>query len=175
MFGIAGWTKNDEAVLLNDTRRLAVAVDGSGARVTSCGWRRTRLGAVCSRSSRSRANHYDQLAGVDVQPASKKSGYGRVPAGGSTMPGKILWMDKSVTGLALAERPTCTALRQDADDSPDIFVGVDRRCKADHEYNAFMSNTPDARRTRRLRRRARQAEDPLQGIPSGGLSARQSI
>src|SRR6185295_18931007 len=52
---------------------------------------------------------------------SKKSGYGRlVPDNGVE---RLLWLDRSVTGLARAkDSPVFAYMSQDYDDSPDLFV-----------------------------------------------------
>jgi dienelactone hydrolase len=145
MFGVAGWTKNDEAVVLYDKYDAwRVSPDGSSAsRVTSCGTDkdpiRCRLLTLAPQPGEPLdvSSPFVSMFG----PTSKKSGYGRVPAGGSTTPAKILWMDKSVTGLALAEKANMYSYSvQGADDSPDIFVGVDiAAAKQMTTTNAFLS------------------------------------
>lgn len=145
MFGVAGWTKNDEAVVLYDKYDAwRVPTDGSApARVTTCGAEkepiRCRIVTLAPQPGEPLdiSSPFVSMFG----PTTKKSGYGRVPAGGSTTPAKILWMDKSVTGLALAEKANMYSYSvQDADDSPDFFVGVDiAAAKQMTSTNAFLS------------------------------------
>ena len=72
---------------------------------------------------------------------SKKSGYGRAAAG-QRRSSVLVWLDKSVTGLAEAQKADVyTYIAQAHDDSPDIFVaGPDaRRRKQVTTTNAFQS------------------------------------
>jgi len=145
MFGVAGWTKSDDAVVLYDKYDAwRVAADGSSAvRVTNCGSEKDPIRCRLLTLAPQPGEPVDISSPFVTMfsPTSKKSGYGRVPAGGSTTPAKILWMDKSVTGLTKAEKADMYSYSvQDADDSPDMFVGVDiAAAKQMTNTNAFLS------------------------------------
>ena len=123
-FGVAGWTKDDAAVLLYDKFDIwEVASDGTTAR---------RLTNGAAEQVRHRLVRMDpdeewiDLAGpVYVSlfgERTKKSGYGRLarPAGVD----RLVWLDKGVGGLAKAKGANVFAFTaQDYDDSPDVFVG----------------------------------------------------
>jgi dipeptidyl aminopeptidase/acylaminoacyl peptidase len=125
-FGVAGWTKNDEAVLLYDKFDVwQVAADGSRA---------TKLtdGAVDQvRHRYIRLNPDDEWIDVDKPVTvslfgvwSKKSGYGRIAPGSKTAE-RVVWLDKGVSGLGKAKDADVYAyVAQDFDDSPDIFVAA---------------------------------------------------
>ena len=126
MFGVSGWTKNDEFVVLNDKFDLwRVAPDGSGA---------TRITDGAAEQVRHRIYNVAPQIGepLDLNGAyvtlfgvtSKKSGYGRLPASGAGAVTRLLWLDKSVGGLAKAEKADVFSYSiQGADDPSDIFVG----------------------------------------------------
>jgi dienelactone hydrolase len=146
-FGVAGWTKDDRAVVLYDKFDLwRVAPDGSGA---------AKLTDGAAEQIRHRYVRLDPDAEViDFgEPVylslfgiwTKKSGYARLLPGGTTSPAgneppggpraeggaaqalryeRLVWLDKSVAGLARAERADVFAyVVQAYDDSPDAFVG----------------------------------------------------
>ena len=125
MFGIGGWTKDDEAVILYDKCDIwKVSPTGAGG---------TKLTSGAADQVRHRLVNMDRSSdGVDLDGAyvavfgltTKKSGYGRLAGtaqGGVT---RLVWLDKSVGGLAKAEKADVFSYNvQDADDSPDLFVG----------------------------------------------------
>jgi dipeptidyl aminopeptidase/acylaminoacyl peptidase len=145
MFGVAGWTKGDESIVLYDKYDAwRVAPDGSSAvRVTSCGLEKDPIRCRLLTLAPQPGDPLDVSSPFVSMfgPTTKKSGYGRVPSGGSTTPAKIVWLDKSVTALAKAEKADIYSYSvQDADDSPDIFVGVDiAAAKPMTNTNAFLS------------------------------------
>jgi len=123
-FGVAGWTKDDAAVLLYDKFDLwQVPADGSKAQ---------RLTDGAAEQVRHRLVRIDpDEEWIDLgKPVylslfgewTKKSGLGRLePAGGVT---RLVWLDKSVGSLAKAKDANVYAyVSQDFDDSPDVFVG----------------------------------------------------
>ncbi len=123
-FGVAGWTKNDAAVLLYDKYDVwEVAANGSGAR---------RLTDGAAEKVRSRLVRLDPEAEwVDfAKPVyayifgdlSKKSGFARIKPGAPST--RLVWLDKAVSSLAKAKATeTYVYSVQDYDDSPDLFVG----------------------------------------------------
>ena len=141
MFGVAGWTKGDEAVLLYDKFDIW--------RVSPAGGSATRLTNGASERVRHRLVSFEP-PGEPLDPArafvslfgthSKKSGYGRLGAGGSVT--RLVWADKSVASLAKAEDADVFVYSmQAADDSPDLFVaGPDlTAAKPVTTTNAFLS------------------------------------
>ncbi len=122
MFGIAGWTANDADVVLYDQFDLwRVSPDGSGGTRLTNGapdqvrHRYQRLDP--DEDSLNLDDGYLNLFGV----RSKQSGYGRLASTGVT---RLVWLDKSVSGLARAEDAEVYAYTvQGSDDSPDVFVG----------------------------------------------------
>jgi dipeptidyl aminopeptidase/acylaminoacyl peptidase len=133
MFGVAGWTKGDEAVVLNDAFDLwKVTPDGRNA---------TRLTSGAAERVRHRYVRVD-AAGFGAAPEpldlehgyltlfgtwSKKSGFARFSpgaAGAAPAVTRLVWLDKSVSGLAKAEKADVFVYTsQAADDSPDLFLG----------------------------------------------------
>jgi dienelactone hydrolase len=141
-FGIAGWTKSDAAVVLYDKFDLwQVASDGSRAsRLTDGAAEQVRHRYV-------RVNPDEDAIDLDAPVYvslfglwSKKSGYGRlVPDNGVE---RLVWLDKSVTGLGRAkDAPVFAYMAQDYDDSPDLFVaGPDlKNARQVTTTNAFQS------------------------------------
>ncbi|HEX5080947.1 MAG TPA: prolyl oligopeptidase family serine peptidase, partial [Blastocatellia bacterium] len=123
-FGVAGWTKNDESVILYDNYDLwQVAPDGSRAQ---------RLTDGAAEQTRHRYLRLDpDEEWIDTnRPAylslfglrSKKSGFARLRFGAGVE--RLVWMDKSVQRLAKAkDAETYSYSVEDFDDSPDVFVG----------------------------------------------------
>jgi dipeptidyl aminopeptidase/acylaminoacyl peptidase len=137
-FGVAGWTKDDDAVLLYDEYDLwAVAADGSGVE---------RLTDGASEEVRHRLVRVDRASGgfrggpvssspedewIDLDEPqylslygewTKRSGYALREPGGSIE--RLVWLDKNVGSLAKAENAEVFSyVAQAYDDSPDIFVG----------------------------------------------------
>ena len=140
-FGVAGWAKNDAAVLLYDEYDLwSVATDGSGAERLTEGaaeevrHRLVRLdrgggrGGMGGGGIGSSARGHDWVDLDEPQYMSlygewtKKSGYGILEPGGGVE--RLVWLDKNVGALAKAEKADVFGyIAQDYDDSPDIFVG----------------------------------------------------
>ncbi len=123
-FGLAGWTKDDAAILLYDKFDLwQVPADGSKAQ---------RLTAGATYQVRHRLLRIDpDERWIDLgKPVylslfgewTKKSGFGRLEPGGGVT--GLVWLDKSVGSLAKAKDANVYAYTsQGFDDSPDIFVG----------------------------------------------------
>lgn len=151
MFGTAGWTKDDEAVVLYDEFDLW--------RVTPDGRSATRMTAGASVQVRYRYVRVDGAGfGAPPEPVdlergylslfgarSKRSGYARFTAGTANPPmgvTQLLWAEKSITGLAKAEKADVFIYTsQSADDSPDLFItGPDlANARAATETNPFLS------------------------------------
>jgi dienelactone hydrolase len=148
MFGIAGWTKDDGAVVLNDQFDLwKVSPDGSNA---------VKLTSGAATQVRHRYFRVD-AAGFGAAPEpvdldegylsifgtrSKKSGYARFASGAGGAVTPLVWLDKSVSGLAKAEKADVFIYTvQGSDDSPDLFVGGPGRAKATQvtATNPFLS------------------------------------
>jgi dipeptidyl aminopeptidase/acylaminoacyl peptidase len=123
-FGVAGWTKNDESVILYDKFDLwQIAPDGSRAK------RLTDGAAEQVRHRYLRLNPDEEWIDAD-KPAylslfgvwSKKSGYARLRFGASAE--RLVWLDKGVARLAKAKDAEVYSYSiEDFDDSPDVFVG----------------------------------------------------
>ncbi len=123
-FGFAGWTKNDEAVILYDKfDAWRVAANGSGA---------TRLTDGATEQIRHRYARLDpDEEWIDTsQPVhfglfsiwTKRSGYARLDPGAALKP--LVLDDKSITGLAKAKDAEVFAYTIQAfDDPPDVMVG----------------------------------------------------
>jgi dienelactone hydrolase len=126
MFGSAGWTKDDESVVLYDRYDIwkVSPSGGSATKVTNGASEQVRHRIL---NIGGQPGEPLDLSGAFVTlfgPMSKKSGYGRLPAGNGAVT-KLVWADKSVSGLAKAEKADVYSYSvQDADDSPDIFVGA---------------------------------------------------
>lgn len=124
-FGVAGWTNNDEAVVLYDRLDLwQVSPNGSG------GTRLTDGAAEQVRHRYLRLNPDDEWIDI-AKPItvslfglwSKKGGFGRI-APGTRQAERLVWQEKSASGLARAKDADVYAYISMAyDDSPDIFVG----------------------------------------------------
>lgn len=142
-FGVAGWTKNDEAVILYDKFDLwKVTADGSKA------LRLTDGGAEQVRHRYLRLDPDQEWIDTD-QPVyvslfgiwSKKSGYGRLRPNAGVE--RLVWLDKSVTRLVKAKDADVYVYTMEAyDDSPDAFVaGADLKdAKQVTKTNPFQSN-----------------------------------
>jgi dienelactone hydrolase len=143
MFGIAGWTKNDEFVLLNDRFDIwKVSPRGDGG---------TLLTRGAADQVRHRILNLSGQFGDPIDPngafitlfatQTKKSGYGRLSADGGSV-ARLLFLDKGVSALAKAEKSDVYSYRvAAADDSPDIFVGGPDLASAKQmtSSNAFLS------------------------------------
>ncbi|MCX6543806.1 MAG: prolyl oligopeptidase family serine peptidase [Acidobacteria bacterium] len=129
--GVAGWLKDDAAVLLYDQHDIwRVAPEGAG------GVRLTRGAEESVVHRYARTNRDEEF----IDPASpiytslygrwsKKFGYARVPtappaAGAVPAVERLVWLDKNVARLAKARKADAFAyVVQDFDDSPDLLVG----------------------------------------------------
>jgi dipeptidyl aminopeptidase/acylaminoacyl peptidase len=123
-FGVAGWTKDDGALLLYDKLDIwQLAPDGSQA---------ARLTSGAADQVRHRLVRLDpEQDWVDVQRPlhvslfgirSKRSGYGVLTPGSPV--DRAVWLDQSVGSLAKAKGADVFAyIAQAHDDSPDIFIG----------------------------------------------------
>ena len=143
-FGVAGWTKDDGAVLLYDKLDIwEIKPDGAGA---------TRLTNGAAGEIRARFVDLDpKIDWIDrTKPVhvrlfglrSKKSGYGVIPPGTTGAVTSLVWLDKRVDRLTkarLAERYAYAV--QGFDDSPDYFVGAALPdAKQITKTNAFLSD-----------------------------------
>ncbi|MGA2260916.1 MAG: prolyl oligopeptidase family serine peptidase [Acidobacteriota bacterium] len=157
-FGIAGWTKDDAAVLLYDKFDVwQVPPDGSKAqRLTGGAADQTRHrmvrpeGAGGGRGGGAGFGAAAADQSIDLgKPTymsiygelSKKSGYARLQPGGTV--DRLVWLDKGVGTLAKAKNADVYGyVVQDYDDSPDIFVGgADLKdAKQITHTNAFQGN-----------------------------------
>lgn len=157
-FGIAGWTKDDSAVLFYDKYDIwKLSCDGSKAQRLTDGaaeevrHRVVRLdGPAGGPRGGGRFGPAGAEEGIDLDKPvylslfgewTKKSGYALLrPGGGVT---RLVWLDKAVGSLAKArDAEVYGYIVQDYDDSPDIFVaGADlkdpRQVTA---TNPFQSN-----------------------------------
>jgi dienelactone hydrolase len=124
-YGVAGWTRDDHAVLLYDKLDIwEVKSDGSGATRLTSG----AAGEVRHRYVRLDPDEewidrdqpmYLSLFGVK----SKKSGYARLAARAAGAPEVLTLQDKRVDRLAKAKRADrFVYAAQDFDDSPDYFA-----------------------------------------------------
>ena len=124
-FGVAGWTKDDAAVVLYDKFDLwRVAADGSGA---------TRLTDGATEQVRHRYVRLDpDEEWIDLDKPvtvslfgiwSKKSGYGQI-APRTQQAQRLVWLDKNVGRLGKAKDADVYMYTvMGFDDSPDAFVG----------------------------------------------------
>jgi dipeptidyl aminopeptidase/acylaminoacyl peptidase len=123
-FGVAGWTRDDGAVLLNDKYDVwAVASDGSKAeRLTSGAAEQVRHRLVRLDPDEEFVDLSKPIYLTLFGEWTKKSGYARRdPAGTVT---RLVWLDRGVGSLAKAKRADVYGyIAQDYDDSPDLFVG----------------------------------------------------
>ena len=142
-FGVAGWTRDDAAVLINDKYDVwQVAADGSGARrLTDGAAEKVRHRLV---QTDPEAEWYDPAkpvyAGIFGEQ-TKKSGFAQIrPGSGIT---RLVWLDKSVGLLAKAKNADVYVYSaQDYDDSPDLFVGGPdlKSAKQATATNAFQAD-----------------------------------
>jgi dipeptidyl aminopeptidase/acylaminoacyl peptidase len=152
-FGVAGWAKDDAAVLLYDKYDLwQVAPDGSRVK---------RLTNGAAEQVRHRLVRFDAAGGFRGEfrssPAegldfgkpvylsvfgewTKKSGYARLLPGGEVT--RLIWLDRAVGGLAKAnDAEVYGYIVQDYDVSPNILVGGPdlKEAKKATETNPFQS------------------------------------
>ncbi|MDX2034309.1 MAG: prolyl oligopeptidase family serine peptidase [Blastocatellia bacterium] len=144
-FGVAGWTKNDESVILYDKFDLwQFAPDGSRAK------RLTDGAAEQVRHRYLRLNPEEEWIDPD-KPAhlslfgiwSKRSGFARMRLNGGASPERLVWLDKGVQRLAKARDADVYSYSIESfDDSPDVFVGdaALKDAKQVTRTNPFQSN-----------------------------------
>ena len=123
-FRYAGWSEDDEAILLYDEFDIwAVAPDGSGAE-------RLTFGAEDRiRHRYTRLDYEERFIELDAPVYltiygewTKEYGYALRDRRGRVTP--LLFAEESITGLTRAEEADVYAYtRQDFDDSPDLFIG----------------------------------------------------
>ena len=141
-FGVAGWTKDDAAVILYDKFDLwKVASNGSQA---------TRLTDGVAGQVRHRYARLDpEEEFIDLDKPvylsvfgiwTKKSGYA-VLRPGSAESERLLWTDKSIGRLSkAADAPVYSYVSETAEESPNIFVGADlKTAKPVTGTNPFQS------------------------------------
>ena len=142
-FGVGGWTRADEAVLLYDKFDVwQIAANGSKA---------TRLTDGAAEQVRHRIVRLDpEEEWIDTSKPvtlslfgtwSKKSGYARWTPGTNAVE-RLIFEDKAVTGLAKArDADVHIYTAQRYDDSPDAFVaGMDlKNARQVTSTNSFMS------------------------------------
>lgn len=143
-FGVVGWTKNDESVILYDKFDLwQIAPDGSRAK------RLTDGAAEQIRHRYVRLNPDEEWIEAD-KPVylslfgiwSKKSGFARLNLGAGREE-HLIWLDKGVQRLMKAKDAEVFAYSVEAfDDSPDAFVGGPdlKEAKQITKTNPFQSN-----------------------------------
>jgi dipeptidyl aminopeptidase/acylaminoacyl peptidase len=144
-FGVAGWTKNDESVILYDKFDLwQIAPDGSRAR------RLTDGASEQVRHRYLRLNPDEEW--IDSEKPiylglfgiwTKKSGYARLRLGGEAAAERLVWLDKSVQRLAKAkDADVYSYVVESFDDSPDVFVGDSglKEAKQITKTNPFQGN-----------------------------------
>jgi dipeptidyl aminopeptidase/acylaminoacyl peptidase len=142
-FGVVGWTRNDDTVLIYDKFDIwQVGADGSNAtRLTDGAAEQVRHRYV-------RLNPDEEFIDTDKPLIvalfgtwSKRSGFGRLNPGAQKVE-RLIFEDKSITGLAKAKDADVFAyMTQRFDDSPDIFIaGANLRDgKQATATNPFMS------------------------------------
>lgn len=142
-FGVAGWTKNDEAVVLYDKFDMWMASPaGTGAT------RLTDGTADQIRHRYVRLNPDDEWIETDKPIVvslfgiwSKKSGYGRIVPG-ARQAERLVWQDKAVGQLGRAkDADVYSYVVMSYDDSPDILAGGSdlQSAKAITRTNEFQS------------------------------------
>jgi acetyl esterase/lipase len=156
-FGVAGWTKDDAAVLLYDKYDVwQLPSDGSKAqRLTSGAAEQIRHRLVRLEGGdggRGGGGGFAAAADQSIDLSkptymsiygewSKKSGYARLNPGGTVE--RLVWLDKAVGSLAKAKEAAVYGyIVQNYDDSPDIFVGSAdlKDAKQVTNTNPFQSN-----------------------------------
>jgi dienelactone hydrolase len=133
-FGTAGWTEDDDTVLLYTRYDLwSVAADGSGIECLTDGASEEVRHRLIRPDRGGRGMPGSSARGfewVDLDEPmyfslygewTKKSGYGRLRQGRGVE--RLVWLDRNVSSLAKADKADVYAyIVQAFDDSPDIFV-----------------------------------------------------
>jgi dipeptidyl aminopeptidase/acylaminoacyl peptidase len=144
-FGVAGWTKNDDTVILYDKFDLwQIKPDGSRAK------RLTDGAAEQVRHRYIRLNPDEEW--IDPEKGaylslfgiwSKKEGYARLRFGDKPVADRLVWLDKNINRLMKAKDAEIYAYTvENFDDSPDFFVGDGglKDAKQVTNTNAFQTN-----------------------------------
>ena len=144
-FGVAGWSRDDRAVLLYDKFDLwEVHADGSGGtRLTNGAAERIRHRYVRLDPEEEWIDRSRPLIVSQFGMQSKKSGYARVSAGDAPAVTPLVWMDKRVDRLTKSKRASRFAyVVQGFDDSPDYFSADDSLSSAVQvtRTNPFMGD-----------------------------------
>ncbi len=147
MYGSAGWLANDEAVVLYDQFGFwTVTPDGGTASDVLAistmrepiRYRYLRVDSPAFGGPPEPVTLWPAYFSI-FDPKTKRSGYARTVEGQDA---RVVWLDKSVTGLAKAEKADVFVYTvQGADDSPDLFTaGPDLRPAVQAtETNPFLS------------------------------------
>jgi dipeptidyl aminopeptidase/acylaminoacyl peptidase len=140
MFGIGGWTKDDGSVVLYDKFDIwkVSPTGGAATKLTSGATDQVRHRLVNLSGQPGDPTELDGAWVTLFGTISKKSGYARLSNGVKD----LVWLDKSVGGLAKAEKADVYSYSiQGADDSPDLFVGGPDLTGAKQmtQTNAFLS------------------------------------
>jgi dipeptidyl aminopeptidase/acylaminoacyl peptidase len=142
-FGVAGWTKDDAAVLLYDKFDVwLVPCDGSKAqRLTDGAAEQIRYRLVRLDPDEQAIDTSKPIYASVYGERSKQSGYARIAV--PTGPQRLVWLDKNVGALAKAKNADVfTYVAQDYDDSPDMFIaGADlKNARQVTATNAFQAD-----------------------------------
>jgi dipeptidyl aminopeptidase/acylaminoacyl peptidase len=142
-FGVAGWTRDDAAVLLNDKYDVwSIASDGSKSeRLTNGAAEQVRHRLVRLDPDDEWVDPSKPLYFSLTGEWTKKSGYARREPSGTVT--RLVWADKGVGSRAKARQADAFGyVVQDYDDSPDLFVGGPdlKDAKAVTSTNAFQAD-----------------------------------
>lgn len=125
-FGVAGWTKNDESVILYDKFDLwQLAPDGSRAKRLTDGAAEQIRHRYLSLDPNEEWIESDKPAYMSLYGIwSKKAGFARLSLSKSVE--QLVWLDKRAGSLVKAKDADVYAyMLQAYDDSPDVFAGDD--------------------------------------------------
>ncbi|MFB3852766.1 MAG: prolyl oligopeptidase family serine peptidase [Vicinamibacterales bacterium] len=123
-YGVAGWTREDESVLLYDKYDVwRVRSDGTGAeRLTSGAAEQVRHRVARLEPDEDSIDLAKPIYLSLFGEWTKKSGYARLDPGSDVK--RLVWLDKNVGSLAKAKDADVYAyIVQAYDDSPDLFAG----------------------------------------------------
>ncbi len=142
-FGVAGWTRDDGAVLLNDKYDVwLVACDGSkSVRLTNGAVEQVRHRLVRLDPDEEWVDLSKPVYFSLFGEWTKKSGYARREASGTVT--RLIWDDRGIGSLAKARQADLYGyIVQDYDDSPDLFAGGPglADAKAVTATNAFQAD-----------------------------------
>jgi dipeptidyl aminopeptidase/acylaminoacyl peptidase len=165
-FGIAGWSRDDQSVLLYDQFDVwEIKPDGSSAtRLTNGAADRIRHRIVRLDPDAEWIDRDKPIVVSQFGTRSKKSGYARIATGSTPAVSPLIFLDKRVDRLVKAKSANRFAyVVQDFDDSPDYFVADDGLTNAIQvsATNPFMREYGWGRAT--LIDYKSQSGQPLQG------------